>query len=195
MGCDICRAEAQISISESDKCLIPSSTFQHFSCLSEYVLEYTHLRRIFAHLNSPISTPRPWPYGIMDTNNITKSKNKRRLLNGSWRFVRVLVLCISRPFCMEITQFWNGLCDRVSLKDNQFVRGKNIYNAYTVIFTRHREKSKMIDIKSTLITILWAFYLNPCGSSENGLCVHYTFACQITGNPRYSSHTYFSWIY
>lgn len=68
MGCDICRAEAQISISESDKCLIPSSTFQHFSGLSEYALTCTHLHRIFTHLNSRISTPQLWSYSVMDMN-------------------------------------------------------------------------------------------------------------------------------
>lgn len=122
MGCDICRAEAQISISESDKCLIPSSTFQHFSGLSEYVLAYTHLRRIFAHLNSPINTPRPWSYGIMDTNNITtRVRTRGDFLIDHEDLSECLWLCTSRPFCMEIIQFGNGLSDRVSLKDNQFV--------------------------------------------------------------------------
>lgn len=76
MGCDICRAEAQISISESDKCLIPSSTFQHFSGLSEYVLTYTLLHRTFTHLNSQINTARLWSYVIMDMNNTTRTRTR-----------------------------------------------------------------------------------------------------------------------
>lgn len=76
MGCDICRAEAQISISESDKCLIPSSTFQHFSGLSEYVLTYTLLHRTFTHLNSQINASWLWSYVIMDMNNTTRTRTR-----------------------------------------------------------------------------------------------------------------------
>ncbi len=134
MGCDICRAEAQISISESDKCLIPSSTFQHVSGLSENVLEYTHTYAAY----SRIWIPRSAHLSRGHTVSWIRTTSPRARTRGDFLMDHEdLSECTSRLFCMEITQFWNSLCGRVSLKDNPFVRGKNIYNAYTVIFTRH----------------------------------------------------------
>ncbi len=60
--------------------------------------------------------------------------------NGSWRFVRVLVLCISRPFCMEITQFETVCVTEWVSRIISLWEGKHIQCIYSYIHTSQRKK-------------------------------------------------------
>lgn len=180
MGCDICRAEAQISISESDKCLIPSSTFQHFSGLSEYALTCTHLHRIFTHLNSRISTPQLWSYSVMDMNT-TRARTRGDFLMDREDLSECMCSVYQGRSVWKSHNF-ETVCvtEWVSRIINLWVIERKKHTMHIQLYSHTTKKKRKIIDK----TILGAFSLKPCESSENSLCVHYTFSCQITGNPR-----------
>lgn len=178
MGSDICRAEAQISISESDKCLIPSSTFQHFSGLSEYVPAYAHLHRIFTHPRSTHLGRRHAASWIWTT--------PAELLNGSWRFVRVLVLSVHQGRSVwkshnlkkkKMRVVWQSESQGESICE--ISRGKKAYTMHIQLYS-HITQKKNRQTNPTIMTILEAFYLKPCESTDNGLWVRkYTLAITI----------------
>lgn len=110
------------------------------------------------------------------------------LLNGSWRFVRVLVLSVHQGRSVWKSHSFKKkcvLCDRVNLKESQFVRyrkgKKHIQCIYSYIHASHRkEKQKRQTNPTIIMTILEAFYLKPCESTDNGLWVcKYTLAIPI----------------